>query len=301
MQLFKKRETLAQNIALMALMAAINIIISVIAAFSPIASALLVLFLPLTSVVVELFCKDRYYPIYAIATIGLSLVATMWNMETTIFYVLPSLATGYLFGLMAKKGIHSMWSIIAAVIVQTGLTFAFIPLIDFMFGVSTIETFKVAFGVSESKYVDAIIPAFIFIISLIQIVLSYIIISNEIKKFGYSTSNGFFSKEWLPSVICLVLCLSLFGFYFVSSAVCYLVLVIALYFLAFVIVRFFEMKYWRTLIICGVIIIANVIVFASAYSLLEKPDGLLLIAFTPLLVSSLDLLVYFLKKPQKKE
>ena len=114
MKLFSKRETLLQNMALMGIMAAINIIVAVISAFAPVASIFLVLILPLSSTLVEIYCKDRYYPIYAVATIGLSLVATLWNMETTIFYVLPSILTGYIFGLMSKKNVPAIYSILSA-------------------------------------------------------------------------------------------------------------------------------------------------------------------------------------------
>jgi len=76
MRLIYERENLAKSIPLMALMAAINIIIAALATLSPIASIFLILILPLTSAIVELCCKDRFFPIYGLATFGLSLALT---------------------------------------------------------------------------------------------------------------------------------------------------------------------------------------------------------------------------------
>ena len=96
MRLIYQRENLAKAIPLMALMAAINIIVAEIAALSIIASVFLILILPLASTIVELSVKDRYFPIYGLATIGLCLALTFWNIDTTIFYVIPSVITGYI-------------------------------------------------------------------------------------------------------------------------------------------------------------------------------------------------------------
>ena len=58
--MFKKRETLTQNIAYMGLMAAINVIFVLLTYFVPFLIFLLVFVLPLTSVVVTIFCQKNY-------------------------------------------------------------------------------------------------------------------------------------------------------------------------------------------------------------------------------------------------
>ena len=133
MKFIYERKTLTKSIPLMALMAAINVIISELAALSIVASIFLILILPLTSAIVELCCKDRYFPIYAVATFGLSIGLTFWNLDTTIFYVLPSIITGYIFGLLAKHKTPTVWVIISATLAQMGITYALIPLINFIF------------------------------------------------------------------------------------------------------------------------------------------------------------------------
>ena len=86
----KKKETLVQNITYMAIMAAINVVFVLITVLVPFLFFLIVFVLPLTSTIVTLHCKKRYFPIYAVATIGLCMICTMWQIGDTIFYVIPS-------------------------------------------------------------------------------------------------------------------------------------------------------------------------------------------------------------------
>lgn len=299
MKMFSKRETIAQNMALMGLMAAINIIISVISALVPAVSVFLVIILPLTSVLVELFCKDRYYPIYALATFGLSLVATLWNMETTVFYVIPSILTGYVFGLMAKKQIPSIYSILASSLIQMGLLLAFIPLVNFIFQVDVIQTFKTFFKLSDSQYVNAIIPAFVFTISMIQMSLSYIVISGEIKKIGVKEIADE-NHQWIYQLALAIIVLSMIGLAFASIEVAYVLLMISIYLSVFIIVDYIAAKYWHILIVFGFGLVLNIVIFGVFYNQLPKPYGFLLFGVTPLWISFISTLVSFLKRKPKE-
>lgn len=295
MSIFAKRKTLLQNMAFMGIMAAINIIISVISAFSPIVSVILVIFLPLTSTLVELFCEDKYYPIYAVATFGLGIVATLWNMQMTFFTLLPSLITGYIFGLFAKHKFHPIWSVLAASLLQALITMLFIPLINWIFDVDIVYTFKAAFNLIDSESINIIIPAFILAISFIQIVLSYIVISQEVKKFHEEMSYE--SNNYMVfGIVGSVVSAAIIGLYFASLTLGYIFLILSIFFASFIIVSFIRDKMWRTLIVCGAFILLNVFVYALAYSNMKPYSALLLLGVTPFCISTLSLVVSFLQK-----
>ena len=97
MEFKKPRESLVQNITFMAMMAAINVVFVVLTTFVPVLVFLIVFILPLTSVLVTLHCKKIYFPIYAVATIGLCLICTIWQIDDTIFYAFFQLYTVRLF------------------------------------------------------------------------------------------------------------------------------------------------------------------------------------------------------------
>ena len=299
MKLIYERENLGKSIPLMALMAAINIIIAALATLSPIASIFLILILPLTSAVVELCCKDRYFPIYALATFGLSLALTFWNIESTIFYVLPSIVTGYIFGLLAKHKIPTVWSIFAATLAQTAITYALIPFINFIFQVDLVLTFKTAFGLADMVNVDIIVPTFIFLISLIQATLSQLIVSLELQKFGVHDEIKFVS-DIAAAGAGILFSLLIIPFYFVNLKFAYLYLAIALYFMIYTItITIFEKKYFH-LIPYGVVIVINVFIFALVQSYLKEASQILLIGISSMFICLISIVFSFLKKKKEK-
>ena len=61
--MFKEKETLLQNMAFMGIMAALNVLLSCLGAYVPIAGIFVMIFLPFFSAVTAMICKWRYYPI----------------------------------------------------------------------------------------------------------------------------------------------------------------------------------------------------------------------------------------------
>lgn len=298
MKVIRPRKNLQQAIPLMALMAAINVIVSELASLSPIVSIFLILCLPLTSALVELCCKDRYFPIYALATFGLSIALTFWNIEATIFYVLPSIVTGYIFGLMAKLKIPAIWSIFAATLAQTAISFGLIPLVNFIFQVDIIETFKIAFGVSQMDGIDIIVPAFIFVISLLQVSLSYLIVAHELPKFGIVCEENRRSKS-TAIITGIVFGSIVWALYFWRLDLAYLALMFSFYFACYSFGILIDNRNYTAMIICGFIVLANVFLFAGVQSFLIKHSQLLLTSFSSVLICLVSCLFSFLRKEKE--
>lgn len=299
MRLIYQRKNLQKSIPLMALMAAINVIIAELAGLSLIASLFLVLCLPLTSAIVELCCKDRYFPIYAIATFGLSLGLTFWNMETTIFYVLPSILTGYIFGLLAKRKIPAIWPIFLATLIQMGISLALIPFINFVFQVDLIMTFKTALGMKDMVNVDIIIPTFIFLISLIQVSLSQLIVSQELRKFGIEEKPNLLS-DLIASLLGIVLSLFIILFYFVNLSVAYVLLAVAILFTINSITTIIVNKKFFYLIPIAAIPLLNVFLFALVQAQMKEASQILLISFSSICICAISCLFSFLQKKKEK-
>lgn len=298
MKLIYERKTLVKAIPLMSLMAAINIIIAALSTLSVIVSIFLILILPLTSALVEICCKDRYFPIYAVATFGLSLALTFWNIDTTIFYVLPSIITGYIFGLLAKHKIPSVWAIFAATLGQTALMYALIPLVNFIFQVDVIMTFKTAFRVAEKEGIDIIVPTFIFLISLIQVGLSQMIVSLELEKFGVREEKTF--PPYIVPTFGLMLSLLIIPFYFIRLEFAYLFLAMSIFFMADIIIETIVHKKYLQLIPYGVVVLLNVFLFALLNTYLKNGSQLLLIGFSSALICLISIVFSFLKMKKEK-
>lgn len=287
--MFKKKETLLENMAFMAIIAAINVVCSLLMTFLPVISVFIIIFLPFFSAVVALLCKWKYYPIYLFASIGVSFAATFYKLGYTVFYLIPSLLTGFLFGLCIKKKLSGTYSILSTSLIQLGLTYAFIPLIQAIYGVNIIDKFIELLKLNDHPYVRIIAPSFIFLISLIQMVFSYIVIDNEMKKIEKENTD-YTNNEFV--LICLLGGVSLlsipFTFFFLEFA--YLFMFIALFIAISIFINLIA-KHNKLIIIISSICLGLGFIFVFAfYSLIQMPYTLLFINVSNILIFIIALL-----------
>ena len=186
MELFKKRETLIQNIAFMAIMAAINVVFVVLSNVLPVLLFLLVFVLPLTSTLVTIYCKKIYFPIYFVVTLALCFgVSAGFYIFDTFIYVLPSLITGFIFGFCIEKKVPAIYALLIATVVQYGLTIlTFFILGKIVSNLDLTESIIIAFGLKDFEFKAVFIQVFLFIIAEIQIVISYIVTKVLVNRLG---------------------------------------------------------------------------------------------------------------------
>ena len=276
-------------------MAAINVIFVLLTTLVPILLFLIVFVLPLTSVIVTLHCKKKFFPIYAVVTVGLCMLVTIWRIDDTIFYVIPSLISGFIFGVLVEKKIPSFWIIFIATVIQIGFTYASIPLIQAMFGRSVIEVFATAFGLQDFQYLSFVVPCFIFFISLAQEIIAFIIIKNELPKFGYVLED----PKHLPLSLFISLVSSVglaFIFMFVYGPLGYLFSLFAIYFGIYALVYLISERNLFVYISLPTSLIGSLFLFAALYGLVDKPLGLIFVNIFFFLESIIVLINNYLLK-----
>ena len=296
----KKRESLIRNITFMALMAAINVVFVLLTTLVPVLVFLIVFVLPLTSAIVVIHCKKRYFPIYAVATIGLCLICTIWKIDDTIFYVIPSIISGFIFGLFAEKKVPSYWIILTTAIIQIGFTYASIPLIKLMTGRDIVEVFAVAFGINDFQYLSYVVPCFIFFISMAQEILAYMVIREELPKFGYELNEP--KNLPLSLAVCLTASISLAViFAFIYGPISYLFTLISLYLAIYAIIQLVTVKNIIVYILLATTLIVSIFLFAFIYPSMPKPLGLILANIYFIFVAIIVLINNYLLKPHKED
>ena len=298
MAVFIKRETLIRTICFMYFFVAINVLCSFLTTVLPLLGIILIIFLPLTSAMVEVTCKDRWFPIYAVATIGLSIVVSFSSIDFTIFYIVPSIFTGYIFGLFCKRNLPSMFAIFFAAIIQTVLSFNFIPLLQLITGSNLIDVFVKILGISDRFWFDTMILLLFFAVSLIQVILSFIVVENELKKFGFQ--NECKRNEELIAdysvVGAAVLTLALSFFYL---TLCYLFVGIAYYFAVFIVMFQVKSVNKHCLIADSVCVLIGIILYAALNKFLQNGTDFALFAIIPTLISVVSISYSFLKKSEQ--
>lgn len=282
----------------MSFFVAINVICSFLTTVLPLLSILLIIFLPLTSAVVEVMCKDRWFPIYAFATIGLSIVVSLHSIDFTIFYIVPSIFTGYIFGLFSKKNFPAMFAVFFATVIQTGLSFAFIPILQLITGSNLIDTFAKIFGISDRFWFDNLILLFFFLIALIQIILSFIVVKNELEKFGQKSTWKLNQVNFANySVLgCTVLSV-VFSFFY--TPMMFLFIGVAYYFVVFVVAEQLQTNNTKCLILDGTFVFISMLLYAILNKYIKDEFEFLLTLTPALLISLTSILDSFLKKSKQ--
>lgn len=207
MGIFQKRETLVQNIAFLAIMAAVNIVLLLLASFLPYLLILLTLILPFVSLLVTIYCKKVYYPIYIVATIGLSFLVSFDAISNVLFYILPGVISGFIFGYCLEKEIPSDYSILYSGFVYVICSYLSLLVCNALFDEPIENLYFTLLNLNRFVFRGYLIAPFIFAIGIIQSSLSYLTINREIKKLGIIEKEIDYNYETIYLFIFILLTL----------------------------------------------------------------------------------------------
>lgn len=300
MNIFNKRNTLNENIAYMGIMCAINVIFVLMSTLLPILLFLLVFILPLTSAIVTLLCKKKYLPIYFVATITLCMIVTIWNISDTLLYVIPSLISGIIFGIVIEKKVNPIWTIIISTVINFGITFAVIPLINLVLDININETILAVINLNDFTYKSELVISFIFVISLVQQVLSFLVVKEELPKIGI-TSNYNDSNNIILYVVSLVSFALTLLFSFIYSPLAFFLFFINVYFVIHILYKLLINK--NLFIIIGLIASLFIVIFMFGilFQFIPNPCGILLISLYGFLTTIIALINNQLSKTKEKD
>ena len=265
MGLFKKRETLIQNIAYMALMAAINVIFVLLTAILPPLMFLIIFVLPLTSTIVTLFCKKKYFLIYFVVTIALCLIVTSGiYIYDTFFYVIPSMISGFAFGFLIEKNVPSIYIILITSIIQYLLTFlTFIILDAILPELNFIDALLRIFGLAEFEFKAEFVHIFLYSLSFIQIVFTYVITKNEVKKLGFEINLNI-ESELVLVIVSFSVSLFALMFVFVYLPLTFVLVALNIPVMLYQIVELLFKKRKLYYVLLGVAFIISAIIFVAS-------------------------------------
>ena len=292
MALLKKKTSLVHHITYMGIMAAINLLFIVLATYLPFLMFIPIIFLPFASAIVSYYCLKRYYPIYAVATIGLCLI---FNINDTIFYVVPAIITGFFIGYLLTKRVNPFWLILVSTIIESALTFAFIPLINVISNVDIVETFISAFKLDAFVYKTELTYLFIFFISLIQCGLTHFVLLSDAKKIGIEINVVV--NSYAPYIIGLEISLILMfviSLFYLPLALIFLA--ISLYFSIFLLIDILVSKKIIIYVLLVVLFLVAFFSFAIFYTKVIAPFGILLIGLFPFVTLLISFINNYLPK-----
>lgn len=291
MNFFQKKETPIQNMTFMALMSAINVVVTLLTCFLWYLAIVLILILPLTSVLVGLYCKKRYYPLYIICSLLLCYLVTIYDPINTLFYVFPALLSGFCFSIFVKIKFPKIFLIIVPAIINLLFNYLAIPFINYFYGQDILNTLQQLLFLTKFEYFNLIVPSILFIFSFIQALLSFLIIKDELIKFKYDIKNNdkYIYLDIVFGTFFLIL-KTILCFYYLDFA--YLMMIVSMiFFLDYIIYQIIKKPKINSIVYLSALAI-NIFLFLSLYQYMDKEKSLLILdGFT--FISVFDYLINY--------
>lgn len=267
----------------MAIMSAVCAVFALLGALFPLSAVFIMIVMPLVSIMVAVYCKARYYPIYLVAACTVSFLASFWEFQTTLFYIYPAIFTGIVYGFLLKRKCPSAFNVFLTSLVQFLFYLLSLLLIRALYGVDMRAFLIGLIGKGDDPYAYNIFPLFAFCYGLSQIGLSHLFFVTQIEKLGIEISKK--RLEWIYPFLSTIFAGLCFGLVFVNSAIAYLFLGFCLYwtvFCFFPLVSNSRPIIWATLVI---LLLTSFFLIAAFYSKMGQDRGLILISIPCLSVS----------------
>lgn len=294
MELLLPRKTPAQNLAFLSIMAAVNAVMAIIATLLPLSAFFIILVLPLVSALAAVYCEDKYLLPYAVGASLVAVGATAYNLESTIFYVIPAIISGCFYGFLLKKQVPVVLLVFLSALLELGLNYAALPLIKAMYDVDVIEAGLKILGLAGKDWILIIVPTFLFGYALAEASISHLLITGIINKF--SLPKIVYGLDWIPALFSLLFSFIALSLGFINLIAAYLFLAFGIYFMVFGIIPLLKHNpAWIYVVFVGLAFLSFYL-FAYFYSLMPAHGGLLLISLFLISVSASSLLSSLLLK-----
>lgn len=288
----KPKTTPVQNLTFIALMAAINVIASLLMLFEPFLGLAWMLVLPLVSILVVIYCQNRYIPIYLIASIAIVITINLADLGSAFFYIVPAILTGTIFGLLLKSQSSLSLVILFGAFVQVVLTYIGLLMTELILDQNFIFFILKLFGLHGRENIYLIVPCGIFVISLIQTMISLFVVIEQLPKLGIKINDTLpdFYAYIAISLFVLSGVLPLF-----LPDLTYLVFAVAVFFSVSMLVPKIKNRQLNILISGGISIFLTILLIAILNPILPQAYIPLLTGFPFLVINIVILFDYHLR------
>jgi hypothetical protein len=220
----KIRYTGIKALTFSSIMSATSLVFVLITYFLSGSGILLVLILPLIASLVALKVNFKYALIYIIATVAMSFI----DFQLQLFVILPSLISGIIFGYLIRSSVQGYYIIFLISVLNTGMQIGGTYLIRLIYQVDLINVYSSFFKINYDTF-NNVYYLFLFTLSLIQTVITYIIMANEIQKIGFEFNENKNHYLWIYLGELGLSSLSV-GINFINPSLAYVLIGFSLYF-----------------------------------------------------------------------
>ncbi|HKL84628.1 MAG TPA: hypothetical protein VJZ48_04085 [Bacilli bacterium] len=172
--------TRTHQLVYVAIMTGLTIVLSILTNFIPFMSLFLIVFLPFVAALVAIVTDLKFFPIYALSSILLSVVVDAQNFLNIIFYLLPALVSGLVIGVTYRLKLNGIYILLAITLINLLANYAIIPVLDHLYQINFIQYALGLIGLGSHPLANAVFMMFLFILGIIQASLTYMVIRDEL-------------------------------------------------------------------------------------------------------------------------
>lgn len=206
------------------IMSAISLVFVLVTYFFSGIGIFLVLVLPLIAALVALKVDFKFALIYIIATTAMSFI----DFQLQLFVILPSLISGIIFGYLIRTSVQGYYIIFLISVLNIGMQIGATYLINIIYQIDLINVYSTFLKISYATF-NKVYYLFLFVLALIQTVITYIIMTNEIKKIGFEFNENKNHYLWIYIGEIILISLSI-GMNFLNPSFTYVLIGFSLYF-----------------------------------------------------------------------
>lgn len=182
-EIFSIKENLKESIPLMSLLSAVNVIMMILITYLPITGVVVVFLLPLPSIICTLFIKSRYYVIYALTSLIISIIFCIGDFTSVLFTLIPVLISSFVYAFLIKCNLGVLNSLVLTAFILTFINLLELFIFNYFFNINFIEIICNLLNIQNVEYLNNSIPTFVYLYSLLQALMMLITTSDQVKKF----------------------------------------------------------------------------------------------------------------------
>lgn len=272
MDLLKKREKPTENIAFIAILSAITVVFFAILNFVPFAFIMICLLFPFLSFVVGKVCRKSYFILYFFSSVLLSCTFAFYDLSNLLFYLIPSLLSGFLMAIFTERKISIYYQILLA----SGINFIFmlisVPFIELIYEINIISDIIKIFGLENAKSIDSFIYSTIFLFNMIQSIISYIFIIIVSPKLGIKLQYKDEKKYFYGGFAAIFGILTfIFAFFKILPRINFLLFLLEIYFIVVMLIHF-NYKSKIEIFALAISFVLSVIFYVLFYNYIPSPN-----------------------------
>ena len=300
MKFFREKKTPVENIAFISLVAAFDALICLVGALLPFSAIFVMIVAPLTSALVAVYCKKRYLFIYLFAAMGICIAVTAWDFMTTLFYMIPGLITGAVYGFLWRIRLPMMLNLFFCTLVSLVFFLLSLLLIKGLLGADMVQVFLALIGRKGDVVAETIFPLFAFGYSLAQVAIMHAFLSAEIHRLENEERGEGRLILFYPLFAFLFLGTSLILAFF-HAKTGYFLLGVGIYWAFASVSLYLPKPHPLAAVYLIATVFASILIFAASYARVPSPGGLLLIAVPFALIAIGGELNFLLLRHQVKK